>query len=68
MEKPPLAVVTFREIYIRNAFDSRDGGWVVQRTDPDGFAIVVTRVFETEHDATSEASRLNLEASRRIMN
>jgi hypothetical protein len=60
-------MVAFRAVHIRNSKDRIDEGWVVQRKDPDGLQIVVTKLFDTQQEALNEAARLTREASRRIM-
>jgi hypothetical protein len=47
--------------------DSRDEGWAVQRSEPDGLKIIVTKIFDTQQEAANEAARLNREAARRVM-
>ena len=60
-------MVTFRVMRIQNFKDKTAEGWAVQRSDPGGFKIVVTRLYDSEQDALNEAARLTREASRAIM-
>jgi hypothetical protein len=57
----------FRAIRIQNGKAEMDEWWAVQRTDPDGLQIVVTRFYEIEQDAANEAARLTREAARGTM-
>lgn len=57
----------FRAIHIQNSKDRRDEGWAVQRADPNGLNIVVTRLYDTEQEAANEAARLTREAARGTM-
>lgn len=61
-------MVTFRAVRIAPSRTSADDGWAVERTEPDGFRIVVTKLFDDAHEAEAEAARLNHEASLRSMN
>jgi len=58
---------TFDAVHVSISKDNRSAGWAVQRTEPDGWKIVVTRIFDNQQDAVNEAARLNREASRRVM-
>jgi hypothetical protein len=60
-------MVTFRAVHISRARDNRIEGWAVQRSEPGGFLVVVSRIYDIERDAESEAVRLNEEAARRTM-
>lgn len=42
-------------------------GWAIERTDPNGFRIVVSMPFQFKQEAENEAARLNREASRRFI-
>jgi hypothetical protein len=55
---------TFRIIRIPNAKGETGDGWAVQRCDPGGQAILVTRRLETEQEAANEAARLTRETAR----
>jgi hypothetical protein len=57
-------MATFRATLIKHLNEGHSDGWAVQRTDPDGLQIVVTRLYETEQDAANEAARLTREAAR----
>ncbi|MDB5734497.1 MAG: hypothetical protein JWN16_1134 [Alphaproteobacteria bacterium] len=43
-------------------------GWVVERTEPSGLKIVISREHPTKYEAEVEANKLNQEAARRTMN
>ena len=47
--------------------ESGSKGWAVERSDPDGPTIVVSRFYAAKRDADREADRLNDEAARRTM-
>jgi len=47
--------------------ESGSKGWAVERCEPDGAAIVVTRVYMTKRDADREADKLNGEVAKRTM-
>lgn len=57
----------FRAMLIQNPRDRMDEGWAVQRADPNGLKVVVTRLFDTEQEAANEAARLTREAARGTM-
>lgn len=60
-------MVTFRVIAVSRSQGGGDSGWAVERVEPDGLAIMVSRLHATKKAAEYEASRLNEEASRRSM-
>jgi hypothetical protein len=60
-------VISFEVVPIKNAKSQLFDGWAVQRTEADGFKIVVTKIFDNVQEAAKEAAALNREASRRSM-
>lgn len=55
---------TFRAICVKQAKPAKEDRWAVERSEPDGLAIVVSSLFQTARSAEIEAARLNEEASR----
>ena len=60
-------MVIFRAVEIRQDKVRKAQGWAVERDEPDGVQIVVTRLYPTLRGAEQEAERLNHEAALRIM-
>jgi hypothetical protein len=57
----------FDAVHVSISKDNRCEGWAVQRTEPDGLKIVVTKIFDGQQEAVNEAARLNRDASRGVM-
>jgi hypothetical protein len=57
-------MTSFRVVQSR---ESGRKGWAVERFEPDGVAMVVTRVYATKGDADREADKLNDAVARRTM-
>lgn len=55
-------MVVFKAVRSR---EHNEDGWAVERNEPDGLRIVVTRIFPDEQAAILEAQRLNREAEKR---
>lgn len=56
-----IPMVTFRAVQVARS------SWAVERTEPDGLSIVVSRTYANEFEAKREAARLNQEVeSRRL--
>jgi hypothetical protein len=62
-----LSMITFRAVRQHESLVLTAQGWAVERTEPNGFSIVVSQLYATEYEAEVEAYRLSLESARRIM-
>ena len=60
-------MTSFRVVAVGRANGGGDGGWAVERIEPDGLAIMVSRLHATRKAAEYEANRLNEEVARRTM-
>jgi hypothetical protein len=60
-------MLSFSVIFVQNSKEEGSQGWAVQRAEPDGSKMRVTKLFATEQEAINEAARLNRESARRHM-
>ena len=55
-----LTMVVFRAV-------RQPGGWAIERSEPDGLRIVVSKVYSTKQAADYEVDKLNDEVAQRTM-
>jgi hypothetical protein len=58
-------MAVFRAVSVKD--NTRRSLWAVERSEPDGLQIVVSRFYANQDEAVQEAKRLNLEAASRTM-
>jgi hypothetical protein len=60
-------MIVFRVVHVHQSREAREEGWAVERSEPDGLKIMVTRLYPIQAEAEREAKRLNDEAAKRTM-
>jgi hypothetical protein len=58
-------MTVFRVVSVKD--NTRKSFWAVERSEPDGLQIVVSRFYANQDEAEQEAKRLNDEAASRTM-
>jgi hypothetical protein len=60
-------MTSFRVVSVGRSKANPEGGWAVERIEPDGLTIMVSRLHATKKAAEHEAFTLNEEVARRTM-